>query len=131
MKNYFIQNPKYIFVLDGVGALLSLLGLLLLFLFFQKEVGFSTGVFGVLLVAAMLLAAFDFFCYFKIEPPYQRHMLMLAMGNIAYIIFTAVGLFYHAQQVSVFAWSYFLLELVILMALVVLELQVAFVANTE
>lgn len=131
MKNYFIQNPKRIILLDGVGAAFSLLVLLVLFFFFQEEVGFSNDVFLLLIITAVSIVAFDAFCYFHVDPPYQRYILVMALSNVAYSVFTAVGLVYHADQISLFTWIYFSLEIIILAFLVSLELRVAFEANSE
>jgi hypothetical protein len=131
MKNYFIQHPKRLFLLDGVGAALSLLTLLVLFFFFQEEVGFSTDVFVVLIVGAVSLFAFDAFCYFNVDPPFQRYILLMAVSNVAYSVFVAVGLLYHSAEISLFTWIYFSLEIFILALLVRLELKVAFEANGE
>ncbi|MGK0387694.1 MAG: hypothetical protein ACI94Y_000420 [Maribacter sp.] len=116
-------NPRQLFLIDGLGALLStlLLGVILvkfeyLFGMPRKELYFLSSVAGVFTI-------YDFICYWKIKDNWQPFLKVIAIANLMYCCFSIAIVFYSYQKLTHLGFIYFLLEFIILIILVRVELK--------
>ena len=113
-----------IFLIDGVGALLSAL-ILLLFSVNHNWVGIPA----VILLFLGLIAAVFFvysFCCFLIRPPgWSKWLRSIALANLAYTLLTTAVLILYWDVVTWLGWLYFLGEILILLVLSRRELILA------
>lgn len=118
-------NSKNIFLLDGLGALVSasIMGLII-----AQQVSF----FGLPTNAAYFLAAFP--CFFFIFSIYTHlnlpkdwisNLKMISIANLLYCFISIGVVFYHFETLTNIGIVYFVLEIIVVLMVVVLELRVA------
>lgn len=125
MINRFLLRPRNLFLLDGLGALLSafLLGVVLVRL--ENLFGIPRTSLYFLAALPCLFALYDGYCYQKRNINFIASLKGIALLNITYCFISVGFLFYHYQQVTPLGWVYILSEVGIILALVWLELRTA------
>jgi len=122
MKNKYLNN---LFLIDGFGAIVSafLLGIVLVKLEMYFGIPKSTLYF--LAVLPILFAVFDFYCYFKIEQNLEKYLKAIAVVNILYCCLSLGLAFYHYNQIKYLGWIYIIIEIIIVVAIAMIELRAA------
>lgn len=117
-------NSKNIFLLDGMGAVVSasIMGLIV-----ARQVNF----FGMPSSAAYFLAAFpcvfficSMYCHFNLPKDWKPYLKMISIANLLYCFISIGVVFYHYESLTNFGLTYFILEIVVILIVVVLELRV-------
>ena len=117
-------NSKNIFLLDGMGALVSaaIMGLLV-----AQQVSF----FGLPSNAAYFLAAFpcvffvySIYCYLNLATDWKPYLKMISIANLLYCFISIGVVFYHYAALTNLGLTYFILEIIVILIVVVLELRV-------
>jgi hypothetical protein len=118
-------QPKTIFLIDGMGALVSavLLGLVLTRL--ETFFGLPKNVLYVLAGIALLLAVYSLSNAFMQQINPSRRLKLIAVANLLYCLLTVVLLFIFYPQLTIFDVYYFMGELLIILSLASLELKAA------
>lgn len=119
------MSPRTIFLIDGLGALVSaaMLGLVL------PRLG---GIFGmplrmlnVLAVIPIIFAAYSLLC-FAIKPlKWSFYLTIIAIANLLYCCLTVGCLIWFQHQLTVWDYLYFVGEIVVVVVLAVYELYLA------
>ena len=119
------KHPKKLFMVDGIGAVLSafLLGIVLVEL--ESIFGIPLPTLYFLAVLPILLAVYDFFCYRIKSENISPFLKAIAIMNIAYSIISIGLAIYHFQKITYFGWSYLVIEVLIVITLATIELKVA------
>ena len=87
------SNPKKVFLLDGLGALLSTLFLFVIVSFFEQEFGLPDKAIYLLLTLALAFSAYSLFCcYFK-RKQWKLLLRTILIANLLYISLTIITLF--------------------------------------
>lgn len=121
----FVSSPRLVFLLDGVGALLSAVLLTLSREFFNALFGVPESVICWLILAALGLAIYSLLCYFLLKKKWWTFIYLIAALNLSYAVITALILLYFSAKVTVYGWVYFCLEISLLFYLVLLEFRTA------
>ncbi len=118
-------KPYQIFLMDGVGALVSAAFLLLLLVPLQPYVGLPLNQLYVLGIIAVCLMIFSFSCYFL--KPLNRSLFLRAViiANSVYACITGAMLLIHADELTTWGFLYFIGEIMVLVILVYIESRVA------
>ena len=118
-------QPKTIFLIDGMGALVSavLLGLVLTRL--ETFFGLPKNVLYVLAGIALLLAVYSLSNAFMQPINPSRRLKLIAVANLLYCLLTVVLLFIFYPQLTIFDVFYFMGELLIILSLASLEMKAA------
>lgn len=118
-------QPKTIFLIDGMGALVSaiLLGLVLTKL--ETFFGLPKNVLYVLAGIALLLAVYSISNAFTQPANPSKRLKLIAVANLLYCLLTFVLLFIFFPQLTVYDLLYFMGELLIILSLASLELKAA------
>ncbi|MEM1318667.1 MAG: hypothetical protein AAGG75_00355 [Bacteroidota bacterium] len=124
MKQWLSQ-PKPLFLIDGIGALVSafLLGVVLVRL--EPMFGMPPEALYVLALPPCFFALYDLGCYFA---PLRRpgpFLRLIALANLGYCALSIYMVLDHAVQLTVLGWFYFMGELLIVILLAAQEMQVA------
>lgn len=122
-----MQYPtiKKLFLLDGLGAMLSAVLLGIVLVQFEAFFGIPKPTLYLLASLPCLFAIYDFYCYFKIDRNLKKFLTAIAMTNILYC-FLSIGLaMYHYQVITSWGWAYILIEVIIVSSLAFAELRVA------
>lgn len=121
----FTTNPRKLFLIDGIGALISAtsLGVILVRLdsIFHMPVKILYG----LAVIACLLAGFSFSCYVLQIQSWRPYLKKIALVNLAYCLLTAGVVIYTYNILSIYDYGYFLVEIMIISSIVYIEYTVA------
>ncbi len=118
-------NPKKLFQIDGFGAILSsiLLGVVLVKLKYVFGIPKSTLYFLALLPC--LFALYDLYCYFKIHNNVALFLKIIGIANLIYCCLSIGLAIYHSKNITIWGWTYILIEITIVSGLSLFELKVA------
>lgn len=120
----FTLNPYRIFLVDGIGALLSAVLLLLLLAPLETFFGMPRLIVFILAGIAVLLMCGSLACYFIKPNNWRTSLKLIIAANISYACTTLTLVLIYNDQLTVWGWLYFLLEVMVLAVLATLELQV-------
>ena len=118
-------NPQNLFLLDGIGAILSaaLLGVVLVKL--EEFFGIPKQTLYFLASFPVLFALYDFYHFAQKGAANAIFLKGIAVANIAYCLLSLGVTFYHHSTLTLFGCLYVLGEVMIVIALAMLEYSVA------
>ena len=121
----FISHPKKLFLIDGLGAILSafLLGFVLVKL--EQVFGIPSKTLYFLATMPVFFAIYDLYCARKNNDDLGQFMRGIAIINLIYCCISIVFAFYHFGTITIFGWSYLLMEILIIITLASIEFKVA------
>ncbi len=114
-------TPKQLFLIDGVGALISALALGVVLPIFQHYFGVPISSLVLLASAPVLFVIYDLVCYFSSAG--GSALKLIAFANLGYCLLSVSLLSNHFYALTTLAFIYFSLELVIVFLLAVIELR--------
>ncbi|HWI19980.1 MAG TPA: hypothetical protein VNT81_19640 [Vicinamibacterales bacterium] len=119
------QQPRTLFLVDGVGALVTavLIGIVLPGL--GEHIGMPGPVLRALALTGAICAAYSLTCAAVQPKRWPRYLQVIAIANAGYCLVTAALLIRFAAALHVLDWLYFVGEIAVVGALVTLELRVA------
>lgn len=130
------MSPRLLFLIDGLGAVLSaaLLGLVLARL--EGIFGMPPPVLHGLALLAVVFAVYSFFCFGwlsrQVPPAHDApprdgrpQLKIIALANLTYAALTLGLVLYLYPQISLWGLVYFALELVVVVGLALVELAVS------
>lgn len=112
---------KKLFLIDGVGALLSVFLLGIVLPYFNSYIGMPKQFLYFLSGLAIVLFAFDITCYYMVNKKWKFYLRVLALFNLAYSIFSLCLVIFHFEKLTKLGVLYFLLEIMILLLLAKFE----------
>ncbi|WP_407520715.1 hypothetical protein PDL71_10450 [Lacibacter sp. MH-610] len=125
-----LHNPYQLFLVDGLGAILSATLLLLVVAPLETYFGMPSTIVVVLGIIACLLVICSMSCFLIKPRQWTLWMRIVAAANLLYACTTAVLLFLYAHQLTVLGFLYFVGEIIILCLLVILERKAAAASTT-
>lgn len=125
VKSEIKSNPKKMFLIDGLGALLSAFLLGVVLVRFENYFGVPSKELYILSFLACIFAVYDLVCYLRIEENWRPFLKAIAIINLLYCCLTAGLLMYHYQHITSLGITYFLLEMLIVVGVAVIELKMA------
>ena len=117
----YISDPKRIFLLDGLGAFVSAVILISIYLFFNTYFGIPTWVFGFLAGIATLFAAFSLSCFLFLKSTWKVFLKTICILNVSYCCLTIIFQLIYIDQLLVFDVLFFTAEIGVISMLVYLE----------
>lgn len=122
---YFTFNPKHIFLIDGLGALISasLLGMVVFKL--ETILGIPKQMLSVLTIPPLVFAVYDLFCFLFFKKNYRLKLTIIACCNLAYCVLSVVLAFYYLNSITFWGWAYLLVEILIVTIIAIIEFQIA------
>lgn len=121
----FTLNPKKLFLIDGLGAVLSAFLLSVVLVNFESIIGIPTSSLYLLAIFPIIFTFYDFYCYQKTHHKLKPFLKGIAMANLLYSCFSIGLAFYHSKTVTNLGWTYILVEVLIIIILSIFELIVA------
>lgn len=119
ISKFFV--PQQLFLIDGIGALVSALSLWFLIAPFQSFFGFPADVANSLSVLPSLYAIYSLSCYFFEKWQRVFFIKIIIAANILYCTLSLILVVNGFDQITLFGLWYFLLEKVIILSLVIWE----------
>ena len=116
---------KSLFLIDGLGALVSAISLGVVLVQLESWVGMPPPVLYPLAGIAGLFALYSLSCFFFLKGNRSPFLKGIAIANLLYCGLTLGAMIFHAEHLRPLGWTYFAGELVIVVGLAVLELKMA------
>jgi hypothetical protein len=116
-----ISNPRTLLLIDGIGALVTALLLVLIRNVFNEYFAMPVAVLNMLAGIAFCFSLFSLGSYALARASWRSCLHIISIANLLYCCLTLGLLVYHYQQVTALAIAYFLGEAGIIFGLVVVE----------
>jgi len=123
--NKIISNPRSLFLIDGLGALVSAFSLGVFLVQFKYAFGMPEKVLYILAVIACVFAINSLSCYFRNIKNWRPYLKAIAIANLLYCCATLFLVFFHYTDLTVLGIAYFLVEIIIIVVLATFELTTA------
>jgi hypothetical protein len=120
MNTRILNTPHRIFLIDGIGAILSILAALAAAQF-EDLLGTPSLLFSRLAIIAACFALFSFTCFFTKVKNWRSFLKNLAVFNLLYCVFIASLIFYFFEKMSIWGILFFVGEIGIIVALAIVE----------
>lgn len=118
-------NPKKLFRIDGLGAIISTIVLGIVLVKLEYLFGIPKPTLYFLASLPCLFAIYDFYCYYKIDNNLGKFLKLIAITNFMYCCLSIGLALYHRKDISNLGWIYILIEIAIVSGLALIELKVA------
>jgi hypothetical protein len=118
------SNSKRIFLIDGLGALLSAFFLGIILVKFEVSFGMSRAILYALSSVACLFAIYSLCCYFFNFNNWQTYLKVIIIANTLYCSLTIGLVFFFYKSLTILGLIYFILELMVLIVLIFIERKV-------
>jgi len=115
--------PKRLLLIDSLGAMLSALLLGIVLGRFEAAFGMPRKVLYLLSGLAWVYAMYSFLCYWRVEEKWRPYMRVIAVANLCYCCLTIGLVIHYRQELTWLGWTYFLLEVVVILSLITMELK--------
>lgn len=124
IANQMKTTPQRLFLIDGLGALLSafLLGIVLVAL--KEMIGMPKNELYILSFLAVGFATYSLFFSWKTPSNWQIYLKIISIINLIYCCLTLGLVFYHQDTITVLGVVYFLVEILIVGSLAIFEFKV-------
>jgi len=121
---YFTRNPKYLFLTDAIGALVTAISWFAWKIFFADQFQFNSDVLWGLVYYASALFCLSLQCYLFAKKNFHRCLKLIVWGNLGFVIVLLHLLYFFWNEMSIFPEIYMILECIIVSILVYLEISV-------
>lgn len=118
-------NPKKLFVIDGLGALVSAFSLGIVLVKLESVFGIPKKTLYFLAFIPCVFALFDLYCYFKNNGNFAVGLKIIAFANLLYCCLSIGFAFYHHQKLTTLGWLYIIIEIAIVASIAYVELRAA------
>ncbi len=116
-------KPRRIFLIDGLGALLTAFLLCVVLAPFQSFFGMPVQVLYLLGAVAVVFAVYSFSCYFLLKQAQRSFLKAIIIANLLYCLVSLGLVIYYFQQLTVWGLLYFAGEIIVILALAALEIS--------
>lgn len=119
------ENPKTLFLLDGLGALLSCAMLGLVLPGFEQFFGMPHRALYPLAAIAGLFCLYSLGCFFSMPARWRSFLKTIAVANLAYCGLTAGAVVCWRRELTLAGFAYFFVEMAIIVVLARIEWRTA------
>jgi len=123
MINKLCLNPKRIFLIDGIGALLTVFFLVAILSTFNEYFGMPQKILTILSVIGLFFCIYSISCFFFIKNNWRLFLKVIIIANTLYCCLTIALVIYFYQQLTILGISYFILEIFVVLGLVAIEIK--------
>lgn len=116
-------SSKKIFLIDGIGALLTALILLVVLYPLSEQFGMPRSTLIFLALLAITFCIFSSSCYVLSPQKWKPFLSVIILANILYCMLTSALLVYHYSRLTLLGFAYFSIEILVIILLVVFELK--------
>ncbi len=120
-----ISKPERLFLIDALGALLSILLLSVVLVRLESVFGIPKATLYFLAFWPCIFMFYDLYCYFRIKHKVRFFLKGIAFANITYCLLSLATAFYHRSTITQIGWIYIILEITTVLILVKFEFRVA------
>ncbi len=117
-------TPKGVFLLDGIGALLSCF-LLIILVRFESIFGMPSHALYALALFPLAFLVYDIICYLTVKRRSALLIKIIAISNFVYCGISLVFVIDHLDSLTAIGLTYFILEMIVIFVLALAELEYA------
>ena len=114
MLEKFTSNPTKLFIIDGLGAILSAFLLGYVLDKFENIFGIPSKTLYTLAAMPVFFAFYDLYCIRNKKDDLGHFMKGIAIMNLTYCCISILFAFYHLGTITIFGWSYLIIEILII-----------------
>ncbi len=122
---YLIKNPSTMFLIDGIGALLTTLSLCLIMLNFGSQFGMSLYALSLLTIIATLFCSYSILCFLFLKESWYIYLTLIGLANSLYGVLSCSFMIYFFSTMPAWGILYFSVELLLILLLVYIEISIA------
>lgn len=122
LKQLSLQ-PKTLFLVDGLGALVTAFFLYVILRTFNDYFGMPESVLTCLSVIAVIFCFYSITCYFLLKDNWRPFLRMISIANLLYCCLTLGLVIYYFTELTVLGVVYFIAEIIVVGGLVFVELK--------
>ncbi len=119
-----ISNPKKLFLIDGLGALLTAFFLGVILTRLEDYFGMPPKILYILSLVALMYAIYSMSCHFFISRNWKPYLKGIAIANLMYCCLTIGLVVYFYHRLTGIGVLYFLLEVIVIFVLIGIEIKV-------
>jgi len=125
LTDYLTTNPRKLFLIDGIGALLTASNWGFWLVYFQSYFGFPKHILYAFAMVAACYAIYSFACFFIKKENWSPYIRLIAIANLLFVIISFIVAFYFKSDLKPLAWGYIILEGILVAILFRIEMKVA------
>ena len=111
------------FLLDGIGALVTAISLGIVLTKFNAYFGMPIPVLHKLALVACGFAVYSLSCHFLLTAKWGKFLKPIIFANAAYCVASAILVVYHFEKLTIIGIVYFVIEILIIVALIYIEIN--------
>lgn len=123
LKNFSIKS-KTLFLVDGIGALVTALSLFVINVFLNEYFGMPRSILIYLSAIAIAFCIYSLSCFVLVPQNSKMFLKIIGFANLFYCFLTTVFIFYYYHHLTILGITYFLVEIAVICALVLVELNI-------
>ena len=124
-------KPRSVFLVDGVGAVLTAFLLITVLKTFNEYFGMPRETLTILSILALILAIYSFSCFAFSDNNSQKLLKPIIVANLTYCILTLGLVVYFYNKLTILGLTYFGGEILIIGGLVYIELKTLETSRTS
>lgn len=117
-------GARQAFLIDGLGGLLTATMLGLVLPAFHQHIGLPAGTLRLLGLAGLGYATYSLSCFRFLQGNPAPYLRFIVVANLLYCLVTAAILATHRNTVTTLGLSYFVAEVLVILAVVSLEIRI-------
>jgi hypothetical protein len=118
-------KPKRLFLIDGIGGLITASLLFFLLARLEHIFGMPKKILYILSLVAIYYSIYSLSCHYIIKQNWKPFLFMIAIANALYCIATMILLAYYYSRLTWLGLIYFISEIIIITILILVEIRVA------
>ena len=118
------QTPKKLFIIDGLGAILSAFMLGIMLVQYEVLFGMPSSALYILATIPLFFAAYDCYFYRKKNRNIGLDLKRIAGLNVVYCCVSIGCSLYHSKSIKSLGWAYLFFEITIVLVLAMIEYRV-------
>ncbi len=119
------SNPRQVFLLDGIGALISTIFLGFILVQLRAYIGMPSSVLYLLASMAFIYTVFSFSCYFFLKGNWSPFLKIIGTANLLHCAVTSILIFNNFDSLTSLGIAYFVGEIIIVVWVAWVELKIA------
>ena len=119
------NDPKFIFVLDGLGAIFTAFSLGIVLVNLERFFGIPKATLQLLAIIPLVYLVYDCFCYFRVNNHIGLWLRGIAVLNLMYCPISIGFALNDSQHIKVLGWVYISIEVLVIVAIAIYELKLA------
>lgn len=118
-------DSRKIFLLDGVGGLITAFMLFFVLRNFEKYFGMPDIALVWLSALGLVYGIYSLSCYFFVRENLTKFLKVIAVANVVYCLITGLLIYVHYDSLTSLGIIYFIVEIFIILGLVRMEMKLA------